>query len=202
MSPGVHGLVRCRYAPDHRSSPRDRRPRSGGPAQTNQPADAPPPKRANRSRCSTTMTFASGSDKIRRNVGRLPSRPDPTSTTTCRTIRSRSLAHAVNRDIWRSKSARCHGWTPAHKSPPHHPPRHHRPGSYAPKSADPPAPRAPAASPPETSDKPYAGSPQPTPPNPPGSHRQIKHTYAYSNTHNTQQFLAAPTLELNKPPRH
>ena len=34
------------------------------------------PKRANRSRCSTTMTFASRSDKIRRSFGRLPFRPD------------------------------------------------------------------------------------------------------------------------------
>ncbi|EUA65520.1 hypothetical protein I553_10817 [Mycobacterium xenopi 4042] len=46
------------------------------------------------------------SDRIRRNFGRLPFRPDPTSVTTCPTVRSCSVAHAVNRATWRSKSAR------------------------------------------------------------------------------------------------
>jgi hypothetical protein len=34
------------------------------------------PKRASRSRCSTTITLASGSDKTRRSLGRLPFSPD------------------------------------------------------------------------------------------------------------------------------
>jgi len=47
-----------------------------------------------------------GSDKIRRSLGRFPFKPEPTSHTTWPTARSRSIAHAVRRATWRSKSAR------------------------------------------------------------------------------------------------
>jgi hypothetical protein len=64
------------------------------------------PKRANQSRCSTTMTFASGSDKMRRSLGRFALSPEPTSHTTWPTFRSCSVAHPVRRATCRSKSER------------------------------------------------------------------------------------------------
>jgi Acyl-CoA dehydrogenase N terminal len=58
------------------------------------------------SRCSTTITLASGSDKILRSLGRLPLSPEPTSVTTCPTRWPLLVAHDVNRATCRSKSAR------------------------------------------------------------------------------------------------
>ena len=52
------------------------------PAAANAASRCSTPKRANRSRCSTTITLASGSDNILRSLGRLPLSPEPTSVTT------------------------------------------------------------------------------------------------------------------------
>lgn len=78
----------------------------GKPAVRHHASRCSTPKRASRSRCFTTITLASGSDKMRRSLGRLPFRPEPTSHTTCPTPKSRSVAHAVRRATCRSRSER------------------------------------------------------------------------------------------------
>jgi hypothetical protein len=145
-----------------------------------------PPKRASRSRCTTTLTVASGSDKIRHNWSRLPlnARPGPTHhPNDLENLPARPPGQPSHPPI--QVITLFNVMKPAPKSPHHH--HHSTSQRYAPQSAG-PAPRAPATSPPETSDKPYAGSPPPNPPNPTNSPHRLEHTHAHSNTLDTQQF--------------
>ena len=76
------------------------------------------PKRANRSRCSTPITVAEGSDNTRANFGRLPLSPQPTSQTTSTTTRassggnltgvSENVLHAVARALQLDDAERQH----------------------------------------------------------------------------------------------
>jgi hypothetical protein len=56
------------------------------------------PKQASRSRYSTTITLAQGSDKIPDSFARLPFDPEPTSATTWPTSHPAGVAHSVSRD--------------------------------------------------------------------------------------------------------
>ena len=64
------------------------------------------PKRARRSRCSTTAVVAVASASRRACLRRFPFIPDPTSTTTSATAMPRPVAHSVSRATCRSRSPR------------------------------------------------------------------------------------------------
>ncbi len=64
------------------------------------------PKRASRSRCSTTMIAAVGSTRTLASLRRLSFIPEPGSVTTSSTDKPDDLVHSVSRDTWRSRSPR------------------------------------------------------------------------------------------------